>query len=444
MQVPRTWFALGILILWAATAVLGDVRLSSGDAAVLAQVELPDGVTAIALSPDGRRLAYAVPSTKEGFADLVRLEAGTESAGSVSIPGTVRDLVFLDEGPTVVGLHHRPAKKRQGDTFLFSWGDEPKINRIMRVPPSSSDLDRWPGGGALLLACRNEIRTFLPPDFRSGPLFSLPGDNFAVSSLGNSTYVVVGQEEGLALLDLSVPSGRLSMTILAGLRTPARVTALADDAEGDEVLVRLVDGRLFRASFDPPGVQPAGTADHIAGLAKAASGPILPFAQAARQAQPASEPEEPDVIVTEIHDEPVIEPEPPPVEPAPEPERQPETPLDEPTPEPEQEPDAPADEPRAEPGPATPTRQLEGRIVGRLELVEAVVLLGPDNILREAARIRPAADGSWAVDDLTPGRYRIQLDGGGDRVLVAEPRFLMVDVSETPARAPQIRAVRSF
>jgi hypothetical protein len=91
-----------------------------------------------------------------------------------------------------------------------------------------------------------------------------------------------------------------------------------------------------------------------------------------------------------------------------------------------------------------PSHQIEGRIVGNVALVEAVVMLGPDNILREAARVKPDPDGTWSVDGLDPGRYRIELDGGGDRVLVAEPLFLMVDIGQTATRVPEIRAVRSF
>ena len=91
-----------------------------------------------------------------------------------------------------------------------------------------------------------------------------------------------------------------------------------------------------------------------------------------------------------------------------------------------------------------PSHQVEGRIVGNVALVEAVVMLGPDNILREAARVKPDPDGTWGVDGLDPGRYRIELDGGGDRVLVAEPVFLMIDVGQTPTRVPEIKAVRSF
>lgn len=493
MRFIRPGFSIVVLILCALPAGATDVRVTADAApAVLAHANLPDGVSVVAISPDGLRMAYAVASAKQGLSDLVWIESSeqTGAANAVALPGTIRDLVFLEDNKTLAGLQYRAAKKRQGDTFLFTWGGEPKIKRIMRVPPSSNDLDRWPGGNAILLACRNEIRTILPPDFRSGPLFSFPGDNFAVTSLGNSSYVVVGQTEGLFLLDLSVPSGRESMPVLARQAVPAQVAALADYPAGDEVLVRLIDGRLFRASFDAPGFEQIGTADLIAGLAKAANGPFLPFAAietAEVEAKDATAVEPVPAVVSQVIEEPA-EPEPeeapagePEADPEPEeapagdPEADPEpeqVPAEEPEAEAEPE-EAPAEEPEAEPEevpaeaeaePAAepeetpaitsvepepkpepaPKHQIEGRIVGTVELVQAVVLLGPDNILREAARVQPDQDGTWRVDGLDPGRYRIQLDGGGDRVLVTEPRFLMVDVGETPTRAPEIKAVRSF
>lgn len=426
-----------------------EVAVASPQPPEVLERDLPAGIEALAISPDGSRLVYARPSdSKDGFSAVVWIESsepsGTNAGGgdptTITVPGMIRDLLFLEDNLTLLGLQYRSAKKREGDTFLFTWDRGPKIKRIMRVPPSSNDLDRWPGGNAILLACRHEIRTFLPPDFRSGPLFSFPGDNFAVTSLGSSSYVVVGQAEGLFLLDLSVPSGRKSMPVLYHRPVPAAVAALADYPDGDEVLVRLVDGRLFRASFDPPGLAQAGSADRIAGLVKAADGPVLPFATPAKPAErkiAVTADAEPKSTTANREDstvEPVevAAPEPPVAV------HSPEIPQPEPAPVPEA-PDATAV--MAEPA---PVHQIEGRIVGALELVEAVVLLGPDNILREAARVQPDQDGTWGVDGLEPGRYRIQLDGGGDRVLVAKPRFLMVDVGETPTRAPEIQAVRSF
>lgn len=466
MRFIRFGFSIAVLsLLCTSSRASTDVRVSAPEPpAILARAELPDEIQALAVSADGSRLAYALAASKAGFSDLFRVDAASAEPSSLTLPGTIRDLVFLDDDRTLVGLQHRPAKKRQGDTFLFTWAGEPKTHRIMRVPPSASDLDRWPGGNALVLACRNEIRTILLPDFRSGPLFGFPGDNFAITSLGRSTYVVVGQEQGLFLLDLSVPSGRESMPVLAGQRVPTPVAALADYPAGDEVLVRLDDGRLFRASFDPPGFEPAGTADRIAGLRKAASGPVLPFRARVEEA-PVEPPAQPlEAIVVEPVKVEVPQPAPaetpatldPPAEQEAlmHPEEAPKTvPARVPEKVPEENPKEAPEEPLVEADPPadnttnqalTPDHQIVGRIVGDLALVQDVVLLGPDNILREAARVQPQSDGTWHADGLDAGRYRIQLDGGGDRVLVAEPRFLMVEIGTMPTRAPEIKAVRSF
>jgi hypothetical protein len=83
-----------------------------------------------------------------------------------------------------------------------------------------------------------------------------------------------------------------------------------------------------------------------------------------------------------------------------------------------------------------PAHQLEGRITGpHASAVVAVIVLGPDTLLREAARVAPARDGSWFVDGLLPGRYRVQLDGGA-RVLGSAPAFVGIDVH--PSTGPHV------
>ena len=73
------------------------------------------------------------------------------------------------------------------------------------------------------------------------------------------------------------------------------------------------------------------------------------------------------------------------------------------------------------------------------------MLLGPSNLLREAARVRPRPDGTWSADGLRPGRYRVQLDAGGDRVLVSDPPYLILEVgARGTTDAPSIRVLRSY
>ncbi len=203
---------------------------------------------------------------------------------------------------------------------------------------------------------------------------------------------------------------------------------------------------------------------------------------------PASE-SETEMVPTVVEDSPRPEPEPEPLStavveesPPPEPEvRTPEpgaaaaavvaaetvtvaepqpTTTDQPSPAPAQEPTptepAPSPEgtaPETVPQPAAaaestasadPTKgDAEGRLTGpAVAKVVAVVLLGPDNILREAERARPDSEGRWTVFGLAPGRYRVIVDGGGGRVLQSEPAFRTIDVeSGTRVRVDSIKVI---
>lgn len=74
------------------------------------------------------------------------------------------------------------------------------------------------------------------------------------------------------------------------------------------------------------------------------------------------------------------------------------------------------------------------------------MLLGPNNVLHEALRVRPEVDGSWKAEGLAPGRYQIQLAGGAQRVLVTEPRFVVVQIPQGPGtiEAETIQVLRAY
>jgi hypothetical protein len=76
--------------------------------------------------------------------------------------------------------------------------------------------------------------------------------------------------------------------------------------------------------------------------------------------------------------------------------------------------------------------------------VTSVVLFGPDNMLAEASRVTPRG-GIWEVATLSPGRYRVQMDAGGDLALVTRPGFLFIEIEAGAAgsvQAPDCEVVR--
>ena len=50
---------------------------------------------------------------------------------------------------------------------------------------------------------------------------------------------------------------------------------------------------------------------------------------------------------------------------------------------------------------------LRGRLAGNRERVAAIVMYGPDDIVREQARVAPDPDGAWEMPLPPPGTYRI-------------------------------------
>jgi hypothetical protein len=75
--------------------------------------------------------------------------------------------------------------------------------------------------------------------------------------------------------------------------------------------------------------------------------------------------------------------------------------------------------------------------------VAAIVALGPDNVLKEAARAVPAGDGSFRFDGLAPGNYRLVASGASGRVVLCEPPYLSVRLDGSqPVTAPEWRAIR--
>ncbi len=110
---------------------------------------------------------------------------------------------------------------------------------------------------------------------------------------------------------------------------------------------------------------------------------------------------------------------PPPEPPPPVPDPSPPPPMPTPTPPPPMPPPTPG----AGPG-------LSGRITGRTDLVQVVLIFGPDSIIREQARIAPEADGTWRAPLPPPGTYRVVPVGAGARPLRSEPHFQTVQVRD--------------
>ena len=91
----------------------------------------------------------------------------------------------------------------------------------------------------------------------------------------------------------------------------------------------------------------------------------------------------------------------------------------------------------------TPDANELGVIAGRIDdpagLAAELIVHGPSNVLREAARVvlQPAVGGTcFRIAGLTAGRYRVQVMGLGGASLRTRPPFVLLDF--TPDRATTV------
>lgn len=376
-----------------ASGLLAVVSAFGEPLAVVPCGDLPAGV--LALVPAAELEAFGVaagadvsvatsPSPRDPGRSVLRFARGGGAFRAIPLQGRVTGLAVAGDGSrafAVVRLIDRKGSVR--DVELV--GVDLQTARVTvgpSLPATSVGLALSASGTSLLVACKDEIRTFQLPRFSSGPLYRVLGPNLGVAPIGDTSRVLLAQTNRLVLVDLSRPQGRdgLALSHETVVTTPLRAlmasvgerSPIALSAGGDALCPRL---EAFEAEI---AVERGG-------------GEPTPSAA-------------------------------PPEQPAPEP-----SPTPAPTPAP------------VEPG--TVFGQVEGparRDVG------AILLLGPDNVLREAARSIPDGDGRFVAAGLRSGSYRIVATGVRGRVLICDPPFVTVRVkSNGSVESPVLKVLRT-
>ena len=225
---------------------------------------------AVAVSSDAALAAAAIAHPEKAKSSLVRISGGEGNVRDVEVRGKLRTLRFDPDGRTLFAIAYRPGNK---DDVREAWllrieVETLKVVRSVTLPTTARDLDAWVNGGALLVACRDEVRTVLLPQVRTGPLFWIGGDNRAVASLPGGDFALVGRDSEILLVNLSDPQGRDQLPVRDRAPTAAAVVTLAASPDGTAALALLDNGDVLEVSIDPFEVEEGGTASLIAWLGR--------------------------------------------------------------------------------------------------------------------------------------------------------------------------------
>ena len=98
------------------------------------------------------------------------------------------------------------------------------------LPSSARGIAIADDGASLLIASRDDLRTFRLPALSSGPLYRVLGENLGVAVVPGSSRVVVVQAKRVASVDLASTQGRDGLAFSQETVPPAPLRGLMSSA----------------------------------------------------------------------------------------------------------------------------------------------------------------------------------------------------------------------
>jgi hypothetical protein len=387
------------------------VEIPSGDGVpgAFSRLGEPERLVTATMSADGQHLAAAFLAGKEGEENRIAFTGpGPGEPSNWIVTGRVLVLRIDSGGRSVLALVERIRRKGRRSVTLdvFDTTEPDARPRSLNMPSSARGLAVRDGDGRIVVASQDDLRTFESGTLRSGRIYSIPGGNRSVAFLPGSERVLVGRDGGIWRVDLSAPQSREGMPVEARATAPGPVLEIAVSPRADLALARLEGDEILEVTVNPLQARATGrTARAIAWRGSAVPEPIeavpeKPATQSLPPAPPAIESATPDFEEAGPSGA-------------------------------EQAPSSDAPSEIETPSPSLPVGQVAGRLVGPARgAAVSVRLLGPDNLLREARRVPVRPDGTWSVDSLAPGGYRVVVEAAGGGVLQCEPPFRTIRVQE--------------
>ncbi|RMG45596.1 MAG: carboxypeptidase regulatory-like domain-containing protein [Acidobacteria bacterium] len=323
----------------------------------------------------------------------------------------------------------------------------PPVRRLSLAPRSAAVA---PDGGAVLVAAGSSLRSFRLPDLGTWLVYPLGFPAGKISVREGSSRIAAAAPDGVRLIDLgdSAIHGRMPVRAESRLGPVADIVWTTREPAAVAVLTRSPPEVRFLRGEDLGEFGRIAVGPEARALVPLPEGSVLVLrgGRPPRRVAAGPPPEgrgAPASVETSA-DAPRFRPAVPrnagggaAAEREPPPDGEKEADRD-------QTPAAPHPGRRPGPRPAAPEApagKIEGSLRGRVELAAEVVLVGPDDILREWARLAPDPAGpgraGFRAEGLPPGRYRVMIFGPGGASLDVRPE--VADVRVGPGETVRLR-----
>ena len=200
-----------------------------------------------ALAPDSEIEAFALAAASStavvATASAIRYAQGSGEPRTVPLSGKVAGLAVLRDGSAcyaVVRVSGRKGALRSVDLVRLDLRTA-RVSSVATLPTTAAGLALTGDDATLLVASKDEVRTFSIPTVASGRLYRVIGDNVGVSPIDGTSFAVVAQRSRVALVDLAATQGRDGLELREEAIAPAPILGLSASA-GEGGPVALAEG----------------------------------------------------------------------------------------------------------------------------------------------------------------------------------------------------------
>ena len=226
--------------------------------AAVATLDLKSPIDSYGIAADGSVAVAATASPGEDERSDLWFARGGEEPRAIKLAGRVLGLAVARDGHrayAVVRVTDRRGAVKRVELVTLDLKTARAISGAT-LPATARGLAIAADGTTLLVASRDEIRTFQLPDLASGRMYRALGENVGVAPVAGSSTVLIAQPSRLVIADLAGTHGRDGLVLSHETAAPAALTGLVSSTTDGGAIVLSDGGAAWCVRLEGPPLPP--------------------------------------------------------------------------------------------------------------------------------------------------------------------------------------------